>query len=87
MVSSGLVGSWFCNCVISRLRKSPKFDDSDVSAIFPACDAALVELLEAAAAKKISAAVADVRDAEARAVNPCSGDCGAHAALLRVFLC
>src|SRR5271166_1223961 len=49
LVSSGLVGSWFCNCVISRLRKSPKFADSEFSAVLPVCDAA-VELAEAAVA-------------------------------------
>ena len=32
LLSSGLVGSWFCNCVISRLRKSPKLDDRELSA-------------------------------------------------------
>src|SRR5271166_3781332 len=49
LVSSGLVGSWFCNCVISSLRKSPKFADSEFSAVLPDCDAA-VELAVAAVA-------------------------------------
>ena len=37
LVSSGLVGSWFCNCVISSLRKSLKFADSEFSAVLPVC--------------------------------------------------
>ena len=33
LVSIGLVGSWFFNCVISNLRKSSKFADSEFSAV------------------------------------------------------
>ena len=35
LASIGLVGSWFFNCVISRLRKSEKFEDSVPSAFLP----------------------------------------------------
>ena len=42
LVSSGLVGSWFCNCVISSLRKSPKFADREFSAVLPAGGVAAV---------------------------------------------
>src|SRR3954451_7196424 len=47
--SIGLLGSWFCNCVISKCRKSPKLDDSEASAV--------LELLEPAAATELAAAV------------------------------
>jgi hypothetical protein len=50
LVFIGLVGSWFCNCVISIFRKLLKFDDSDVSAVLPACDAGLEVLLALAVA-------------------------------------
>jgi len=35
LLSIGLVGSWFCSCVISIPRKSLKLDDSDCSDEFP----------------------------------------------------
>ncbi len=41
LVSSGLVGSWFFNCVISRLRKLLKFPESFDRAALPALVLAL----------------------------------------------
>ena len=48
-VSIGLVGSWFCNCVISMLRKSLKFPSSDANAALLVCEAALADAAALAA--------------------------------------
>src|SRR5215469_4529587 len=44
------------------------------------------QLLQVAGAQQVSAAVAHVSETKLAAVNPPGRECGAHAALLRVFL-
>ena len=57
LVSSGLVGSWFCNCVISSLRKSSKLADSECNAVLPVGTAAVLDDA-APAADALAAAMA-----------------------------
>src|SRR3984957_9876971 len=56
LVSNGLVGSWFCSCVISKLRKSPKLEDSEFKAVLPVDAAALVPAAAAETADALAAA-------------------------------
>src|ERR1700677_1376531 len=57
LASIGLVGSWFCNCVISRFKKSPKFDDNEDSGSVLAAGVAeaLADVLAAGAETEVIA--------------------------------